>query len=413
MPITSRKGSPDLKFDIAAPCGWSYAAGDTIIGSLVRHTPIVTPEATITLSLLGRIKTKITESKSNNSRTHYRSDALLVKTDKVILSGQPLHLAKGSGAPLCWEFAVDIPTELLQSARQSFTPKTSFVPLDLDHPAHHTLPGSFFSSRDGITVSSSGFIEYYLKAHLRYTYKGSSKTIEAIWPFQLNSPVEGTTEQLSKLNCLSIFQSIQSQRLLPGMQHADLSFKQKTQKLFGSSKVPKLVFKMRIYHPTAIQLDNPQPIPIILEILPLPDQTSSSIEDQSIVIKWVRMCLHQRTSVLAPSNFLTDHAHDDHHPSSANLNLESAFQRLESPLVMSTGEKGEKKVNIGEMFQLRLCSHGMTSGSRDLNAVAPNPDFTTYSIQHTNAIEWKVSYSVAGETETVKTSSALKIIAAD
>lgn len=410
--MTSRKGSPDFKFDVAAPAGWFYAAGDKIIGSLIRHTPIVTPEATITLSLLGRIKTKITESKSNNSRTHYRSEALLAKTDQVILSRQPLHLPQGSGAPLCWEFAVEIPTEPLQSVRQGFTPRTSFVPLDRDHPAHHTLPGSFFSSRDGITVSSSGFVEYYLKAQLRYTFKGSSKTVEAIWPFRLNHPVEGTSEQLSKLNCLSIFQTIQSQRLLPGMQHADLSFKQKTQKLFGSSKVPKLVFNMRIYHPTAIQIDNPQPIPIILEILPLPDQTSSSIEDQSIVINWVRMCLHQRTSVLAPSNFLTDHAHDDRHPSSAHLNLESAFQRLESPLVISTREKGEKKVNIGETFQLVFRSNGMASGSRFLNAVAPIPDFTTYSIQHTNAVEWKVSYSVAGETETVKASSTLKVIAA-
>jgi hypothetical protein len=196
------------------------------------------------------------------------------------------------------------------------------------------------------------------------------------------------------------------------MQQADLTLKQKTQKLFGSSKVPRLCFRLDIYHPAAIQLNNPQPIPIILEIRPLPDQTSPSVEEQIIVINWVRMTLHQRTSVLAPSNFFSDLAHDDGHPASRSLNLETAFQRLETPLMMSTGEKGEKKVNIGEMLQLVLRSNGFASDSRYLSSVSPIPDFTTYSIRHVNTVEWKVAYSVAGETGTVKATSAMRIIAA-
>jgi hypothetical protein len=413
MPVTIRKSSPDLKFDVAAPAGWSYAAGDTIIGNLIRHTPIITPEAVITLTLIGRIKTKITESKSNDSRTNYRSEALLVRSEQTIFSGRPLHLPEGSGAPLSWEFSVDIPTEPLQSVRRRYTPSTSFVPLDRDHPAHHTLPGSFVSSRDGMTVSSTGFVEYYLKAQLRYTFKGSSKLVEAIWPFRLGYPIDQTAApQLSTLKHLSYPQRIQSQRLLPGMQQAHLTLKQKTQKLFGSSKVPRLCFRLDIYHPAAIQLNNPQPIPIILEIRPLPDQTSPSVEEQIIVINWVRMTLHQRTSVLAPSNFFSNLAHDDGHPASRSLNLETAFQRLETPLMMSTGEKGEKKVNIGEMLQLVLRSNGFASDSRYLSSVSPIPDFTTYSIRHVNTVEWKVAYSVAGETGTVKATSAMRIIAA-
>jgi hypothetical protein len=413
MPVTNRKSSPDLKFDVAAPAGWSYAAGDTIIGNLIRHTPIITPEAKITLTLIGRIKTKISESKSNDSRTNYRSEALLVRSEQTITSGRPLHLPEGSGVPLSWEFSVNIPTEPLQSVRRAFTPRTSFIPLGRDHPAHHTLPGSFVSSRDGFTVSSTGLVEYYLKAQLRYTLKGTSKLVEAIWPFRMGHPVDATAAgQLSKLKHLSFPQQVQSQRLLPGMHHADLTLKQKTQKIFGSSKVPKLSFRLNIYHPVAIQLGNPQPIPIILEIRPLPDETSPSVEDQTIVINWVRMTLHQRTSVLAPSNFLSDCPHNDGHPVSRSLNLESVFQRLDSPLVMSTAEKGEKKVNIGEAFQLVLRSNGFASGSRYLTSVSPIPDFTAYSIRHVNTVEWKIAYSVAGETKTVKASSAMKIIAA-
>lgn len=413
MPVTNRKSSPDLKFDVAAPAGWSYAAGDTIIGNLIRHAPIITPEATITLTLIGRIKTKITESKSNDSRTNYRSEALLVRSDQTIFSGRPLHLPEGSGAPLIWEFSVNIPPEPLQSVRRGYTRRTSFIPLDRDHPAHHTLPGSFISSREGLTISSTGIVEYYLKAQLRYTFKGSSRLVEAIWPFRLGHPVDQTAAgQLSTLKRLSYPQRIQSQRLLPGMQHADLTLKQKTQKLFGSSKVPKLCFRLDIYHPAAIQLDNLQPIPIILGIRPLLDQTSPSVEDQTIVINWVRMTLHQRTSVLAPSNFLSDFPHVDGHTASRNLNLETAFRQLESPLVISTAEKGEKKINIGEMFPLVLRSNGFAFGSRYLKEFSPIPDFTTYSIRHVTTAEWKVAYSVAGETGTVKATSAIKIIAA-
>lgn len=41
------------------PPGWSYAAGNSIIGELVRYVTVVSPEALVTISLMGRIKTKI------------------------------------------------------------------------------------------------------------------------------------------------------------------------------------------------------------------------------------------------------------------------------------------------------------------------------------------------------------------
>lgn len=162
----------------------------------------------------------------------------------------------------------------------------------------------------------------------------------------------------------------------------------------------------------AVQLDNPQPIPIILEIRLLPELTNPSVEDQKIVVNWVSMTLHQRTTVIASSNFLYDHAHDDNHFEWLNLDLEKAFQGLESPLVMSTAEKGENKLNIGEMVQLLLRSNGLSSNSRLLNHVSPVSDFTTYSIHHATAVEWKVSFSVAGETETVKARGAMRVMAA-
>ncbi len=98
MPVTSPLATPDLKFDVAAPEGWSYSAGDTIIGNLIRHTPIVTPEATIVLTLIGRIKTKITKS-TNSSRTHCRSECILVKSEQPVIACHPLHLPENSGTP--------------------------------------------------------------------------------------------------------------------------------------------------------------------------------------------------------------------------------------------------------------------------------------------------------------------------
>jgi hypothetical protein len=151
MPRTKKTGSPSLQIDVASPPSWTFIAGDTVIGTVISRSAIVTPEATVTITLFGRVKTKITVRKStgNGSRTeHYRGRWLLVGSEtRQVLHQGPVHLATGSSEPLSWPFSIKIPTRPIDSlARQSAGAK-SFLPLN--NIADHLLPGTFYSFSDG------------------------------------------------------------------------------------------------------------------------------------------------------------------------------------------------------------------------------------------------------------------------
>ena len=80
---------------------------------------------------------------------------------------------------------------------------------------------------------------------------------------------------------------IRTQRLIPGMENAELSFRQKTQKLLGSSKVPLLWYNVHVDYPAVIQLENPIPIPFKVRVVINRQRTSDIIVDvpQKIELK--------------------------------------------------------------------------------------------------------------------------------
>lgn len=217
-------GTDEFKFDIAQPAGWSYAPGDTIIGHLVRKIPIVTPQATITLSFIDRSSVVITHTRQNNRRNHY-DRSRLVSREYVVFEG-PLHLPEASEDSLTWPISVEIPLEPEESSTRYRDPECSLIPLKLPtHPDHHILPGSFRSADDSFGSSSSTcFVDYYLIANLRYHQGGQRETFETRHQITLRHPINDT----SKLGISAMLKSekvVQTQRLLPGMENADLSLK--------------------------------------------------------------------------------------------------------------------------------------------------------------------------------------------
>lgn len=99
------------------------------------------------------------------------------------------------------------------------------------------------------------------------------------------------------------------------------------QKSFGSSKVPEFCFKFNIIYPKIIQFDNPEPIPIIFEIEPLPEKTSVEIRDvsQRIKITSIKMSLSSWTYIHCSGNLSNASLHSDTHTSSHDLALEKAL----------------------------------------------------------------------------------------
>lgn len=74
-------------------------------------------------------------------------------------------------------------------------------------------------------------------------------------------------------------------------------------------------------------------------------------------------------------------------------------------------------VDLGRMFEICLCTDGLHKTGPRLR-IKPkytfvHPDLVSYLIKHTHSISWEISFSVAGETQRVRSQAPLKVLAAD
>lgn len=422
MPRTTETGNAALQIELASPPGWTFTPGDTVIGTVLRTSPILTPDATVRLALVGRVKTKIT-TRASSSRSKYRARWLMLgSTTAQILFWGPLHLgAESDGQGLSWSFSLDVPLRPAESAMGGYHSEEGFLPLDKDGISQHTLPGSFFSQNRGWRTSSEGFVEYFLEAWLRYHHRGGQFEVhKATCPVTIKPYPPVVIPSNDIIQRREIPRTIRSQRLLPGMECADLTLKQKAQRLLGSSKVPEVHCVVEISWPRIIQLGSLVPIPLTLDIIPQPEKTSESIRDIGLVfrVNWVSMVLKSTTTVLTPGDMRRLLTEDDSHSVYHYLNLENEFQDLESPMEFSAEEvkePGEKNpVDLGKLFNLFLHSHGLSAGDRLLASVPPiQPDIFTYNLRHSHLLKLAVSLTIAGETFTVPLSTDVMILAAN
>ncbi|KAJ5103668.1 hypothetical protein N7532_004197 [Penicillium argentinense] len=400
----------DLKFDLAAPAGWEYAPGDTIIGNLMRKNPLVTPEATVRIWFAGRVRAKISrdsERRDSSNKTYSATWDLFDNGQDVLYHG-PLHIPENSSEPECWPISVQIPTTVSPSVTRGHKQAMSFLPLDEAPPY---LPGTFRASGRDHIVSSECIVEYAVHARLNYLHRGAHRVLYATLPIMLRHPMDQNTStflgESKELRNGCVFK-IQTQRLLPGMEDVALSLGQRTRKIFRSSKVPEFWYEIVMTTPTAVQLNNPELIPIIFNFVHREDKTSEGIKDhpQKIQINWIRLRLHCITACMAPSNFRENHPQSDQQTAIIDLHLEKVFEQLESPLVIYSSGKGSQPIHLGNMFQINLRADGLYSGNMrlvrwpSLNSIYP--DFVTYSIKHTHALEYIVNLTIAGEGETIK-----------
>ncbi|KAJ5238443.1 hypothetical protein N7468_003062 [Penicillium chermesinum] len=419
MPQHTRRGNDDFKFDLAAPAGWSYAPGDTIIGNLMRKTPIVTPDATIVFSFEGRSEVKITQPSRNISRNTsrntsvYRDNWPICKSQPFTVHKGPLHLAPGSDEVLSWPFSLNIPLKPMATGPGSnIDPRRTFLPRDTSHPAHQTLPGSFAAASKSFMSDreSLDFVEYYLTAHLRYMHGGSYQTCEAIYPISIRQSMP-SVHRLGVPVTVTSQRLISSQRLLPGMENAGLSFKQHAQRFFGSSKVPQFSCTFRLTVPVSIQLDDPTPLQVQLEIMPNLERSSDAIKDtaQNIAVLRLQVVLRSQTADRALSS-----AFGIEHSNSFDQTDRRDFP-FSPPLVITTGKKSEP-LHLGNQLQLILTSHGLQCGSqRTRQTPGPHPSFIypdiiTHNIRHTHTMDWRIDVKIAGETETERFSTRVHII---
>ncbi|KAJ5771636.1 hypothetical protein N7520_002165 [Penicillium odoratum] len=361
----------DLRIGVAAPFGWRYGPGDTIIGTVGRKSPIVSPSVTLKVWLTGLMKVKIlregTSQPDSDHEAYINNWNLLDSKEQVIFRG-PLHHLYGLGDPLSWPFSVTIPTKPREFITQGHQPHESFVPFGQDHSACNILPGSLRTST-GNASKSEALIEYRVHARFYYEQEGTQTALYATMPITLkHHPGNFDILQGISKGGLSRPTYIRSQRLLPDMADKEPSLREKTSSFFGSSKAPVFWFEDSIESPPAIQLDDPMILPIILTISTLKGdgRTSKSIEDvpQRIQINYVKIPVKSSTIVIAAGS-LSRSVHTDRHDFDVDFHFEDVFKQLENPLLLSSSSKANESVNLGTMFQLAMRRNGLyTNGKR-------------------------------------------------
>lgn len=413
--------SEELNIELATPSGSTFAPGDTIIGNVVRKSHIVTPHANLKLSLWGQTGTKIIQQYGDDHR-EYKAKWILFNARWDQLFRGPVHVpAETDRKEDYWTtpFSVDIPTRPSESWVKFHPQAESYLPLDSASVALQMLPGTFSSHQDGFYGSNHGFIEYYLEAVLTYSYGGSTVSRKATRPIVLcHTSIEPPLTFYEHQRYPKIFK-VCSQRLTPGMEDARLSFGQKTQKFFRSSKVPTFSYTVDIVVPKKVQLDSPLPIPFTVRITSLPDESSESIRGtlQTIQIHSVKLSIKGITDIRAPG---WSGLHSYFHTITKKYDSISLLDPSNSPVVLSIGGKSEKdgsssseSVDVGSLFGLCLRPNGLQKGNppRVRNMIRfIYPDFTSYLVKHANRLSWEVCLSVAGESEKVSASAPLKVL---
>lgn len=219
----------------------------------------------------------------------------------------PVHVPSPS-EPVSWEFALEIPTRASPRALASEMkdPDASYLPLGPASIAEAALPSSFATSGRRRNTRFEAYVEYHLEASLTQQGSGSHHdTVTASLPLHIRAqpmPYPLTDFDLVRR---SHPLSATSYRLVPGMEDAELTFKQKSKKFFGSSKVPMFGFTLHYDLPRVIQLDNPAPIPLRMRAVPDARRTSEVLRGapQVIMLTWLEMVLKADTCVIAPGHF--------------------------------------------------------------------------------------------------------------
>ncbi|KAJ5131965.1 hypothetical protein N7448_006123 [Penicillium atrosanguineum] len=402
---TMNRGNCTLKISLAAPQGWSYIAGDAVIGIVSRHAPTVTSEATVKLALRGRVKTQVTKGSGAPYDRHQEGPIykqLLLPEQHTLFQG-PLHIPDNNDS-VYWPFEIRMSP---YSQDSEFQFNGDLLP-SWEEIASSRLPGTFCSVGSS---SSACWVEYYLEAEMRYVERGEQKVYTSTCPVQVrHSPdtiFTGFGRQRRTLN-----RSIRGQQLLSVVHHEERSFVRRTREFFihPSNSAPELHYKVEVYAPATVQLGNLSNIPYKLKFELLP-QTSNALRgiELKVLFNSAKFVIRSETRVTAGTSV---HSPSSIHCSLVDLGLEEAFRRLDAfPLMIPLTDKSQT-LNLGKMLQLTLHASGLKAGEKDVAATGHiTPTFSTHTLRHLNTLQAEFSVTVAGYTTRLHASTPMNILA--
>lgn len=263
----------------------------------------------------------------------------------------PIHIPP-AGSPAVWEFAIEIPTNPSPRAvvSEMKDPEASYLPLTPESIASYPLPSSFATSGRRRNTRFDAYVEYHLEATLQQqasSSKHGTDSATATLPIRVCAPPMPYPLTDFDLARRSTPFAASSYRLVPGMESAELTFKQKSKKFFGSSKVPLFAFTLQYDGPAVLQLGNPSPVPFRVRVVPDGPRTSEVLREvpQIVTLSQLELVLKADTCVIAPGTWGT-HTGDD--TIKLNIQLPVAFAGSVPAAVLRTVNRGVKGKDTAE-----------------------------------------------------------------
>lgn len=398
MPQTRAKSTTG--FGIELPPGQTFVPGYTIRGNVYReHRVSSSPthnECVVSISLHGRAKSKVIEKDSDSGNT-YRGRLSLIDDSKTrqILQ-HPTHATLGDKTELLqWPFAITIPTHADKSTfprKLDWKEEDSFLSLDAKLVSEEVLPPSFKSETETNMANVYAFIEYFLKADLA-VQDGVAMPRTATLPIRIMRYHSGPPIADNEPKAEHHQVSVATQRLLPGMQGAKLSFSQKLKDFSRHSSVPQLSFNLEVTLPSVWQFDGREPgIPLYLRAIPLWVESDERIRNIPQVVKLTKLEIHLQDITETRS----DAKKRERGLGFFNrtfITVPEIARSFEIPLTMSELDKGQGS-GVGRLITCMLLQRSEVWEDSDSPLT---PDTMTWNIKHWHQIKYKMTCEVAGK----------------
>ncbi|KAJ5091772.1 hypothetical protein NUU61_006642 [Penicillium alfredii] len=414
MPPTSLESSPKLK--IVLETSNHFTPGDIIRGHVLRQSPIVDPNASVSLRLCAR--TRSYTAVGGMGRQEFASTFKLLDSLREVLEIHqgPIHIPPNStdNNHGRWPFAITLPKHPdLASLKKDNEDEKTFLPFE--EIASQDLPPSLSVKTGRTSPYTEAFVEYYLEATMRCT--GSQKhtlgsrrnhrELQAILPLQISPNLPS----ISSTNCSTQHRSepkqrLVSQRLVLGVD-SRLGIGQHLRKMIKSSQVPEYSFSLQLDFATLLQIGNPNPIPLQLRANTIWADTSDILQPilPTILVKQFNLtllsnalCTSKRFKNMRVSGL------EGFSVKSTSILADYTSTLGPKPVSYANGTSPKAQSNIPLMVPQddpTPLDLGIALGIRSPKSSAETnayPTFTTCNIQATHAIEWNITLSIAGET---------------
>ncbi|TDZ30612.1 hypothetical protein C8035_v002065 [Colletotrichum spinosum] len=391
MPPTARSVNNDLSIDLVNPSTPLFP-GSVILGHVVRRTTIDAPSSVIRVRLQGRAKAKLVADNGNGNTT-YRSRFNFWNESDVAETVHEGNLSIASGQDLSRPFSLTIPTDTsakaVNAGRSEKEKQASFIKspgTGSKEIPEQPLPGTYRVDHSSFSKKWHGYVEFWIEAELAVrSGRGKTKVTKAKLPIRING---ARTRPITDFGLASrkMPGCVSSDLLVPGTDRADLSFKQKMRKVFGSSKVPGFHYKLEVTYPTVVQLGNPASVPFLLRLLPDWEKTSDVLSGvrQLVTVAKAEVQVETTSSVICPGTF---DSHEGSKSSKVLLGSQVAsVKRAKGETVLSC-DPAAKAVDIGAELGMRM---------EISSSIVPTQ--VTYCLKTEHMMSWEIGVLIGGET---------------